>query len=233
MKKLPLVCVGAACVLLAAESQSVAPARCSMIPRGWLRGESVDWVIAVAGRDSAVGAHWTQPGYWAEVQVDSPRTGPVYGQWGVVEAGTDSSIGRRALFITWHLGSLCEPLPSGRALGIAPGMRFFLSATVRRDTRFASGASILDYTATTEFYSPARAQRNRLERVLTVEEFASYYASLPSIEEYHSDPEDGAERVGRWARAHPSLATLTPLLSSRWHARLVNSMSRDAIASTS
>lgn len=201
-----------------------ASARCSIIwSFDWLREDTLGHVIAIAGGDSAIGAHWARPPSWDSFPPPRneeqrrnrealPRTGFVYGQWGDVIESENTAAGARALFIRWNTGGLCENLPSGRARWIEPGTRFFLEGRPRLDTLAPRGVPVYDITGTSNVYEPTWWQRrDSTSRALTVDEYARFYRALPLRSEWFADAARTAGKVRSWASANPEIARRSPV----------------------
>jgi hypothetical protein len=206
----------AATLLLPDQARGTAALPC--IPRNldWLRADTAGWVIGVARGDSAIAGTWDRPAWWDSTRQDTagPRRLDIYGQWATIERASDvRDVGRRALFVLWHTGGMCERIPSRRALAFPVGARFFAGGSLRERNR--RGTSIHDIAVFTPRYVPASMPASSPGNPpLTVEEYATFYAAMPTQAQWFADPLSFTRGIRAWARANPSLAGREPVLGA-------------------
>jgi hypothetical protein len=209
----PLAVFSAATLVLASWTRGTASLRCFPNDRSWLQADTPGWVVAVASGDSAIAGTWERPAWWDSTgQPPGPKRLEVYGQWARIERSSEPrDVGRRALFVWWSTGGLCEPAPSRRALGRPAGTRFFAGGSLRERNR--SGTAIHDIGFFTPTYV-ARQVAGDSSPALTSEEYATFYSAMPSLAEWVADPVTFIRRIRAWARANQALASREPLVST-------------------
>jgi hypothetical protein len=117
---------------------------------------------------------------------------------------------------------MCDPLPTGRALGIAPGHRAFLELGPRPDSAWVQGMPTFDEVITVQQYVPAEYDlyyrpswwaRLLKPRPMTVDEYFRMYEALPPADLWETDAPAASRIVERWARANPRTAEREPARS--------------------
>jgi hypothetical protein len=141
-----------------------------------------------------------------------PKRLDIYGQWATIERASDPrAVGTRALFVRWSLGSLCEAEPSRHARAFTPGTRFFAGGSLRASD--PGSAAVHDITAFTPEYNGKFVKDDPPASWLSVDEYAVFYAAMPTKAQWFADPPRHRISIRAWARAHPSLAARQPV---RW-----------------
>lgn len=211
-RALPALALAAIALALPADRPAAAALLCSPNSLDWLQADTAGWIIAVATGDSAVAGRPDLPG-WVDPQpvVRADTRVPIHGQWARVERSSDPrAVGTRVLVVRWNLGSLCEPVPSGQALGFPPGTRFFSGGSLRPDE--GRGMTIHDITGFTPTYDARFWKADSAASWLTVDEYATFYAALPRKSQWFADPLTHTRALRAWARTHPSFPDRQPVL---------------------
>ena len=199
-----------------------APSRCTPIHRQWLRADSAGHAIVSLRADSALVALWKPDSGREPPVADSARERrrrlwlgggePVYGQWATVERATHLPRGSRVLVVSWGLGSLCDPIPTGRAHVAPSGTRLFIEVPTRRDSGVVAGATILEVKLFTSTFFPSGRNLPPGVTPLTVDEYERLHLALPTHSEWQRNPERAAEQIRGFLRSNESLAQRYPAL---------------------
>lgn len=207
---------------------SLPPAgRCTIIPRPWVRGDSLTYLMGMATADTLPAVRW-RPVAWAGIRREGappPAVAPapsrdVYGQVVRVNEVSRLQAGSQALLVFWGMGSMCESrLRDGSARVLAPGLEFFVETWPHPDSLTLANLSTFEVRPGTRLYVPAWEQERsgrslrrlgRRARVLSVTEYGAFYRALPGWSAWDADPASAAAPTRAWARRHPELAERAP-----------------------
>lgn len=143
--------------------------------------------------------------------------GPVYGQVVRVErvGGTDAAAlppgTDRVLLVPWGYGADCRTTRyAGSAVWAEAGERGLFWAGLRSREQWVDGLPTLDVGQPYQLPYPQRADADRGEALMSIDQAFDLIELLPLWDEFEADPDAAHQPLLRWARANPELARRFP-----------------------
>lgn len=205
-KTAPFLALAAACVATQAEAARV----CSIVVQPWVRYEQELVFTGTALPDTAAAGVWTVPPGGGYVRTESVA---VFGQRvRVADAFVAQVGGAEVVLVPWDAGGSCgaEPRLAG-ARFLETGRELFFALVPRK-----GAVRIFDLYARSVIYDPRdplrgmRGHQPARGRALTLSEYASFHAALPTFYQWHDAPCRAAGGVYSWIRRHRALARRAP-----------------------